>query len=98
MTCSCSVFRYDTVQKTLQEQVTLAFYHYPPDFLDRYRENIEKVTSADVARVANKYVDPTKLSVLIVGNSSGITPALSTLGTVTPLDVTIDMKDSPMGN
>jgi zinc protease len=89
------IFRYDSREKTLQEQVTLAFYNYPPDFLDKYKSSIEKVTSADVSRVANKYVDTGKLAVLVVGNSQGIDPPLTKLGPVTPLDITIDMTGAP---
>ena len=83
------VFHYDSPEKTLNEQVILAFYGYPPDFLDKYKSGIEKVTSADVARVANKYVDPSKLAILVVGNRAEITPKLDTLGKVTNLDIAI---------
>lgn len=83
------VFHYDSPEKTLNEQVLLAFYGYPPDFLDKYKTGIEKVTSADVARVANKYVDPSKLAIVVVGNSPEITPKLDTLGKVTDLDISI---------
>jgi zinc protease len=89
------IFRYDTREKTLAEQVTLAFYNYPSDFLARYKSNIEKVTAADVSRVANKYVDTTKLATLVVGNADSITPPLSTLGPVTPLDISINMEGAP---
>lgn len=83
------VFHYDSPEKTLNEQVILAFYGYPPDFLDKYKTGVEKVTSADVARVANKYVDPSKLAIVVVGNEAQITPKLDTLGKVTNLDITI---------
>ncbi len=83
------IFRYDTPEKTLNEQVTLAFYGYPPDFLEKYRDGIARVTAADVTRVANKYIDVSKLAILVVGNKSEIKPPLSTLGTVTDLDITI---------
>ena len=89
------IFRYDTREKTLAEQVTLAFYGYPSDFLDKYKANIEKVTAADVSRVANKYVDTGKLAVLVVGNSAGIDPPLAKLGPVTPIDINIDMTGAP---
>jgi zinc protease len=83
------IFHYDTPQKTLNEQVLLAFYGYPTDYLERYRDGIERVTAADVTRVAKKYIDTTKLAILAVGNKSEIEPPLSTLGKVTELDVTI---------
>jgi len=83
------IFRYDSPEKILGEQVTLAFYGYPPDFLEKYKTGIEKVTAADVSRVANKYVDQSKLGIVIVGNQSEITPKLDALGKVTDIDITI---------
>jgi zinc protease len=83
------IFHYDTPEKVLGEQVTLAIYGYPSDFLERYREGIEKVTSADVARVAQKYVEPQKLAIVVVGNVKEIQPPLSTLGKTTKLDISI---------
>jgi zinc protease len=83
------IFRVDTPEKTLNEQVLLAFYGYPPDFLEKYHAGVEKVTAEDVTRVANKYIDVSKLAILVVGNKSEIQPPLSQLGKVTDLDITI---------
>ncbi len=83
------IFNYDTPEKTLNEQVMLAFYGYPPDFLEKYKDGIEHVTAADVSRVANKYIDVSKLAILVVGNKSQIQPPLSGLGKVTDLDISI---------
>ncbi len=83
------IFNYDTPEKTLNEQVTLAFYGYPPDYLEKYRDGIERVTAADVTRVANKYIDVSKLAVVVVGNKSEIRPPLTALGKVTELDIAI---------
>jgi zinc protease len=83
------IFRYDSPEKVLSQQVTLAVYGYPSNFLERYRNGVEKVTSADVARVAQKYVQPGKLAIVVVGNAPEIKPPLSDLGTVTTLDTAI---------
>lgn len=83
------IFNYDTPQKILNEQVVLAFYGYPADYLEKFRAGIEKVTAADVTRVAQKYIDPAKLAIVVVGNKADIQPPLSTLGPVTNLDITI---------
>ncbi|MBB5057599.1 zinc protease [Granulicella aggregans] len=83
------IFRYDSPDKTLNEQVTLAFFGYPKDFLEKYKTGIESVTAADVSRVANKYIDASKLAILVVGNQSEMTTPVSTLGKVTTLDITI---------
>ncbi len=99
------IFRYDTPEKVLTERASLEFYGYPADFLEKYRAAIEKVTTADLERVAKKYVDRSKLAVLVVGNVSQIatgTPGqagkpLSDLGTVHPIDITIPMPPGMQG-
>jgi zinc protease len=85
------IFEYDTKDKVLAAQVRLEFYGYPTDFLEKYRVGLEKVTPADVERVAKKYIDPAKLAILVVGNQKQIQPPLSTLGDVKTLDITIPM-------
>jgi len=85
------IFEFDTKSKILAEQVRLAFYGYPADYLEKYRAGLEKVTPADVERVARKYVDPAKLAVVVVGNQKQIDPPLAKLGNVKTLDITIPM-------
>ena len=83
------IFNYDSPDKTLSEQVTLAFYGYPSDYLDKYKSGIEAVTAEDVSRVAKKYIDVPKLAIVVVGNESEMKTPLSTLGKVTTVDVAI---------
>jgi zinc protease len=85
------VFHYDTKEKILAERAKLEFYGYPADFLEKYRDAVEKVSTVDLERVAKKYIDPGKLAVLVVGNESQFTTPLSTLGPVHPIDITIPM-------
>ena len=83
------IFHYDSKAKILREQVTLAFYNYPLDFIEKYRAGIEKVTAADVTRVAQKYVDADKLATLVVGNEKELGTPLTKLGPIQPVDITI---------
>lgn len=83
------IFNYDSPEKTLAEQVTLALYGYPADYLQKYKEGIEKVSAGDVTRVANKYIDASKLAIVVVGNGSQFGTPLSTLGTVSDVDIAI---------
>ena len=91
------IFSYDSVDKILNEQAKLEFYGYPLDYLDKYRAAVEKVTTADLDRVAKKYIDPSTLAILVVGNSSEFGTPLSTLGPVQPIDITIPMPPGMAG-
>jgi zinc protease len=90
------IFRYDSPEKVLNEAVELEFYHYPPDFLEKYRAAVERVTSADLERVARKYIDPSKLAVLVVGNDAQFGTPLNQLGLGPEhvLDITIPIPPS----
>ena len=85
------LFRYDTRDKVLAEQVRLEFYGYPADYLETYKAALEKVTVPDLERVAKKYIHPDKLAVLVVGNGPEIKPGLDalSLGPIHPVDITI---------
>jgi predicted Zn-dependent peptidase len=58
----------------------MELYGLPEDYFDRYRENIAAVGNDDIERVANKYIDPERLLIVIVGNASEIREPLGTLG------------------
>jgi zinc protease len=83
------VFTFDTKSKVLNEQMRLEFYGYPADYFQHYVANIEKVTPADVERVAKKYINPNQLSVLVVGKEKDFEKPLSSLGSVQTIDITI---------
>lgn len=83
------VFNFDSPEKVLRERMAYQFYGYPADFLKQYQEGIEKVQPADVARVAAKYLHKEQLAVLVVGNTAEFDKPLSSLGTVTNVDITI---------
>src|ERR1019366_8147995 len=74
------IFQFDTPEKVLREKMAYEFYHYPPDFLERYRSEVEKVTAEDVTRVARKYVHRDRMAVLVVGNDAEFDKPLNTVG------------------
>ncbi len=83
------IFRLDSPDKVLAERMTYEFYRYPADWLDRLPAEIQKVTSADVNRIAAKYVHRDQLAVLVVGNTKEFDKPLSSLGPVKEIDITI---------
>jgi zinc protease len=83
------VFTADSKAKILAQRVNLEFYGYPADYYQQYPARLQAVTAEDVARVAKKYVSPNQVSVLVVGKEKDFDKPLSTLGAVTPIDITI---------
>jgi predicted Zn-dependent peptidase len=62
-------------------------YRLPDDYYSRYVQSIEAITAADVQRVAQKYIQPDRLAVIVVGDRKAIEPGIRALnlGTITPL-------------
>lgn len=88
------VFTMDTREKALNQQVLLEFYGFPSDYFTKYPAMIGAVTADEVARVAKKYVHPDQLAIVVVGKESDFDKPLSTLGKVTPIDITIPELDA----
>lgn len=85
-----------TVQSASNLAARLAdaeIYGLDEDYFDRYRERIAEVTSEDVTRVANKYLNPDKVAIVVVGKASEVREALSKLGP--PVEV-LDIEGKPV--
>jgi zinc protease len=83
------VFSFDSPAKTLNRTVRYAYFDYPKDFIFQYQKAVEAVTRADVLRVAKAHFLPENLAVVAVGNPKDFGQPLTTLGKVTPIDLTI---------
>ena len=65
-------------------------YHLPDDYFARYVRNIQAVTSADVQRVAQKYIQPGRFAVVVVGDRKTIESGIRALN-LGPINVmTVD--------
>ena len=53
------------ISRRLEE---VLIYHLPEDYFSKYVQNIQAVTAVDVQRVARKYIQPTRLAVVVVGD------------------------------
>ncbi len=60
--------RLDSNRKILDNVAVIAFYGLPLDYLDRYVENVEKVTAADVRAAFSRHVTPENLVTVVVGS------------------------------
>ncbi|OKH19033.1 M16 family metallopeptidase [[Limnothrix rosea] IAM M-220] len=84
------VFNFQDPGQTLSRLMRYEYYDYPEDFIFQYQQGVKATTIEDVQRVAQTYLRPEDLTVLVVGNAAEIDPPLSELySEVTELDVTI---------
>ena len=84
------VFAFDTKTKTLGRMLTYEYYGYPKDFIQQYQSALAAVTRADVLRAAKARLDPSKLTIVAVGNPDDFGERLDALGrAVTSIDLTI---------
>jgi predicted Zn-dependent peptidase len=70
---------FETTQDIAFQLVPVALYGLPLDYYNNYVQNIEAITEADVARVAQQYINPGALAVVIVGDRKSIEPGLKAI-------------------
>jgi zinc protease len=67
---------FETTQQIAAALVPVALYGLPLDYYNNYVQRIEGVTQADVARVAQQYINPGGLAIVIVGDRKSIEAGL----------------------
>jgi zinc protease len=91
-TLNSFIFNFEDPGQTLWRLMQYEYYGYPKDFIFDYQRQVEATTIADVQRVAQQYLKPENLVILVVGNQKMINPPLSSLdgqSKITTIDVTI---------
>jgi zinc protease len=76
----------ESPQQMLGYYTTRWLYKLPADYWDRYPERIMADTSAQVQGVSKKYLDPARLQIVAVGDSSKIESELGKYGTLEVYD------------
>ena len=87
------VFRYDKPEEVLERRLHYEYRDMDPDSFEELVQGIREVTPADIQRVAQKYLDPDRLQVLLVGNRNELRSQLRTIGDLQEID--ISLKPSP---
>ncbi|MDQ3043392.1 MAG: insulinase family protein, partial [Acidobacteriota bacterium] len=71
---------FETVGQISDQLSNLVIYNLPDSYFNDYIQKVNSVTLADVNRVANKYLTPDKVAIVIVGDRKAIEPGLKQLG------------------
>lgn len=73
-------------QALLQNIITQKLYNLPADYWDTYPQRVSAITTEDVQRVAQKYLDLGHLQVVAVGDASKTRDILNKYGSVEVFD------------
>ena len=88
--------RFQTVRSIAEQLADIEVYDLPIDYYDSYVENVLSVSMEDVRRVAQKYIVPDNVLVILVGDSDKILDGVKELGLGEVLELTIeDVLDEP---
>lgn len=74
------VFAFADSHSVVNRKVRLDYYDYPKDYLETYRQRIAAVTIADIQRVAQQYLHPDDLQIVLVGDGQLYRDDIETLG------------------
>lgn len=81
------VFDFTSAGRIVNRLMSLEFDNRPRDLLKTYLDNIRKVTKEDVLRVARTYLQPDKLSIMVVGKPEDFEKPLDAFGKVTTIEL-----------
>lgn len=74
------VFAFDDPHAVLTQKMRLDYYDYPPGYLETYRDQVNAVTVDDILRVAQTYLDPEQLAIVLVGRTAEFAADVEGLG------------------
>lgn len=65
--------RIETQDGLIDQLVSIKMFDLPDDFLKTYRDQVNAITTEDIQRVAQTYVQPDRAALVIVGDAAEIT-------------------------
>ena len=85
---------FETTRGTANALAQAYLYDLPADYYATYGDRVRAVTAADVKRVADRYIQPDRFAVVIVGDRKVIEPVLKALnlGPLTVIEPSEIMK------
>jgi predicted Zn-dependent peptidase len=81
------MFGFTSPASIVTQRARLEFFGYPADYLEKYRDNIARVTKEEVLAAAKRHLRPEAFKVVVVGDSAKFDGQLSSLGKVQELDL-----------
>jgi zinc protease len=85
---------FETTRSLAASLAQVFVYNLPADYYTTYTERVRAVTPADVQRAAERYIQPDKFAVVVVGDRKLIEPGIRALnlGPIKPVEISEVMK------
>jgi predicted Zn-dependent peptidase len=71
---------FETAHQVARSVAQLVLYGLPDSYFESFVPRVNAVTASDVTRAAQRYIDPARVTTLIVGDYAAIGPSLDALG------------------
>jgi zinc protease len=81
------MFGFTSPGSIVTQRARLEFYDYPPGYLEKYRDNIARVTKEDVLAAARRHLKPEAFKLVVVGDTAKFDKPLASFGPVRELDL-----------
>jgi zinc protease len=89
---------FETIDQIAGQLSNVVTYGLPDTYFNDFISRINAVTIEDVNRVANKYLTPDKLAIVVVGDRKTIEPGLKQIEGLGDSIVYLDAEGNPIGN
>ncbi len=87
---------FETVDGIANQLANSVIYDLPDNYFANYISRINAVTLEDVNRVANKYLTPDKLAIVVVGDRKTIEPGLKEIDSLGDSIIYLDAEGNPI--
>jgi predicted Zn-dependent peptidase len=81
---------FETAEQLARAATQMALYDLPDTYFDEFVDRVERVTVDDVTRVTRQYLDPDRLTTLVVGDDAVVSRDLPKLGLGAPVVLAAD--------
>ncbi len=86
---------FETPEQMANRLTDVVLYNLPDDYFNNYITRVRAVSVEDINRVANRYLDPSKMAILVVGDRKVIEPGLRSLTDVGTTITFVDPEGRP---
>ena len=82
-------FEFETKAQITDRQALYSYFNVSRNFLETVNDKVQRVSKADVLRVAQTHLHPDAVRILVVGNQADFDEPLAVLGPVNIVDISI---------